>query len=132
VNTPPYGDWHTFKYTPDGRQVWAITFDGELEYDQDEPVGLVVDRTGNLYVLGNAYLFPGDSRYASQDIILIKYRQAPLGDVDGDGCVDDGDLLAVLNDFGRRESGLATDLNRDGIVDNADLLVVMFSFGTGC
>jgi uncharacterized delta-60 repeat protein len=131
-NTPPYADWYTLKYTPDGREAWAISFDGELEYDQDSPADLLVDRTGNVYVVGSAYLFPGDSRYASKDIVLIKYRQTPPGDVDGDGCVDDGDLLAVLNDFGRQESGLATDLNRDGIVDDEDLLMVLFSFGSGC
>jgi hypothetical protein len=38
----------------------------------------------------------------------------------------------VLGDFGRQETGLATDLNRDGIVDDADLLLVMFDFGSGC
>jgi 3',5'-cyclic AMP phosphodiesterase CpdA len=128
----PNGDWHTLKYTPDGRQAWVITFDGELEYDEDAPTDLLVDRTGNVYVVGSAYLFPGDSRYATQDIVLIKYRQTPAGDVDGDGCVDDADLLAVLGDFGRQETGLATDLNRDGIVNDADLLLVMFDFGSGC
>jgi uncharacterized delta-60 repeat protein len=132
ANAPPNGDWHTLKYTPDGRQAWVITFDGELEYDEDAPTDLLVDRTGNVYVVGSAYLFPGDSRYATQDIVLIKYRQTPAGDVDGDGCVDDADLLAVLGDFGRQETGLATDLNRDGIVDDADLLLVMFDFGSGC
>jgi hypothetical protein len=40
--------------------------------------------------------------------------------------------LAVLNDFGRQVSGLATDLNRDGIVNDEDLLMVLFSFGSGC
>ncbi len=52
------------------------------------------------------------------------------GDVDGNGCVDDSDLLAVLFAFG--SSDPATDLNDDGIVDDADVLTVLFNFGGGC
>ena len=54
------------------------------------------------------------------------------GDVNGDGCVDDADLLAVLFAFGNTGSGLPEDLNGDGIVDDADLLEVLFNFGSGC
>ncbi|MEJ5294485.1 MAG: hypothetical protein WHT28_04495, partial [Fimbriimonadales bacterium] len=53
------------------------------------------------------------------------------GDINGDGCVDDADLLAVLFAFG--ETGpRAEDLNCDGVVDDADLLTVLFHFGNGC
>jgi len=53
------------------------------------------------------------------------------GDVDGNGCVDDADLLAVLFNFGA--TGLnPADLNCDGTVDDADLLTVLFNFGSGC
>jgi hypothetical protein len=53
------------------------------------------------------------------------------GDVDGNGCVDDADLLQVLFAFGA--TGLnPADLNCDGTVDDADLLLVLFNFGTGC
>jgi hypothetical protein len=52
------------------------------------------------------------------------------GDVDGNGCVDDADLLAVLFAFGG--SGGAEDVNCDGVVDDADLLIVLFNFGSGC
>ncbi|MDM7460445.1 MAG: WD40 repeat domain-containing protein [bacterium] len=52
------------------------------------------------------------------------------GDVDGDGCVDDRDLLSVLFAFGSQ--GGAADVNNDGIVDDADLLSVLFAFGGGC
>jgi len=51
------------------------------------------------------------------------------GDVDGNGCVDDADLLEVLLGFGR--VGVA-DVNCDGTVDDADLLAVLFNFGNGC
>jgi hypothetical protein len=52
------------------------------------------------------------------------------GDVDGNGCVDDADLLAVLLAFGG--SGGPEDTNCDGVVDDADLLSVLFNFGSGC
>ncbi len=58
--------------------------------------------------------------------------QMPEGDVNGDGCVDDADLLAVLFAFGQSGSGQAEDVNGDGIVDDADLLIVLFNFGSGC
>lgn len=62
----------------------------------------------------------------SQVIELVRY-----GDVNGDACVDDADLLEVLFNFGARGSNRA-DLNSDGIVDDADLLIVLFAFGNGC
>ncbi|MFQ3612020.1 MAG: hypothetical protein SNJ72_11065 [Fimbriimonadales bacterium] len=51
-------------------------------------------------------------------------------DVNGDGCVDDADLLAVLFAFGSDDA--SADVNCDGIVDDADLLEVLFNFGSGC
>jgi hypothetical protein len=53
------------------------------------------------------------------------------GDVNGDFCVDDADLLAVLFVFGQSGT-LLEDLNSDGIVDDSDLLEVLFHFGDGC
>jgi hypothetical protein len=52
--------------------------------------------------------------------------------VNGDGCVDDADLLMVLFAFGQTGSGLSEDVNGDGVVDDADLLIVLFNFGSGC
>jgi len=54
------------------------------------------------------------------------------GDVNGDGCVDDGDMLAVLFAFGNTGAGLPEDLNCDNVVDDADMLIVLFNFGNGC
>jgi len=53
------------------------------------------------------------------------------GDVDGNLCVDDADLLQVLFAFGATGSNPA-DVNGDLIVDDADLLIVLFNFGSGC
>ena len=54
------------------------------------------------------------------------------GDVNGDGCVDDSDLLRVLFAFGNTGANLPEDLNGDNTVDDADLLEVLFNFGSGC
>lgn len=61
-------------------------------------------------------------------VLQVVYRVA--GDVNGDGCTDDADLLLTLFNFGT--SNAQADLNGDGIVDDADLLEVLFNFGNGC
>ncbi|OYT74888.1 MAG: hypothetical protein CFK49_06075 [Armatimonadetes bacterium JP3_11] len=61
-------------------------------------------------------------------VLQIVYRVA--GDVSGDGCTDDADLLTVLFNFGSNNP--EADLNGDGVVDDADLLTVLFYFGNGC
>ncbi len=53
------------------------------------------------------------------------------GDVDGNGCVDDADLLRVLFTFGNTDA-VPEDTNGDNQVDDADLLTVLFHFGNGC
>ncbi|MFN3690230.1 MAG: M1 family aminopeptidase, partial [Fimbriimonadales bacterium] len=57
---------------------------------------------------------------------------APNGDVNGDGCTDDADLLEVLFNFGTQRCHHPADVNQDGIVDDADLLQVLFAFGSEC
>jgi hypothetical protein len=52
------------------------------------------------------------------------------GDGNGDGCVDDHDLLGVLWAFGSNNPNW--DFNRDSVVDDADLLRVLAHFGLGC
>ncbi|CUU37847.1 RHS repeat-associated core domain-containing protein [Armatimonadetes bacterium DC] len=52
------------------------------------------------------------------------------GDVNGDGVVDDADLVAVQFAFGQQcPQGCPEDLNRDGQVDDEDLMIVLFNFG---
>lgn len=62
-------------------------------------------------------------------------------DVNGDGCVDDADLLAVMFCLGElidfdgdgvaiNADCLAADVNQDGTVDDSDLLTVLFHLGS--
>ncbi len=64
------------------------------------------------------------------NITDVRVIAGPEGDVNGDGCVDDADLLIVLFNFGN--AGGQGDVNCDNIVDDADLLIVLFNFGAGC
>jgi len=54
-----------------------------------------------------------------------------LSDVDGSGCVDETDLLQLLQHFGQTWNG-GEDINWDGIVDDVDLLLLLQDIGRGC
>jgi len=79
---------------------------------------------------GSNYTTRGTLRYDLIEILGEENQGGPEGDVNGDGCVDDADLLIVLFNFGN--AGGQGDANNDGIVDDADLLIVLFNFGAGC
>ena len=52
------------------------------------------------------------------------------GDVNGDGCVDDTDFLAIFFALGTQAA--AEDITCDGTVGDDDLLEVLFNLGSGC
>jgi len=115
-------DGHEFrKVRADGALAWRLSAN-------DVPLPLQPSRllplpNGSLIVAGDT-LLPDE---ASGVKVMLVGRQ---GDTNGDGCVDDADLLTVLIAFGG--DAFAADLNADGIVDDADLLEVLFAFGSGC
>jgi hypothetical protein len=94
-------------------------------------VALVIPR-GNQY--NNDPNLRASNRVANSlrytNITDVRVIAGPEGDVNGDGCVDDADLLIVLFNFGN--AGGQGDVNCDNIVDDADLLIVLFNFGSGC
>lgn len=103
-------------------------------------VNLRLDENGgdaNNYLLAQGYLFclQDPSFWTEARILGMDWEGygggSANGDVDGNGCVDDADLLAVLFAFGSTDGGCA-DVSSDGIVDDADLLTVLFNFGSGC
>lgn len=53
----------------------------------------------------------------------------PAGDVNGDGPVNNADLLTVLFEYGTQGDTVA-DLNGNGVVEDSDLLTVLFEFGS--
>ena len=80
------------------------------------------------YIVGTGY----NAATQRVEAFLLDTGTGVNGDVNGDGCVDDSDLLQVLFAFGDTGSRLPEDLNGDGTVDDADLLEVLFNFGSGC
>jgi hypothetical protein len=54
----------------------------------------------------------------------------PNPDVNGDGCVDVGDLVEVIVNWG--QGGPYADVNCDGFVDVGDLVAVILAWGQGC
>jgi aminopeptidase N len=72
----------------------------------------------------------GDGVPGGEAVLPLRVLAAN-GDINGDGCVDDADLLAVLFAFGT-QGARPEDANGDNLVDDADLLLVLFAFGSGC
>jgi WD40 repeat protein len=128
-----------------------------LAFSQDERALVIGGYRSNRLAIVSAYT--GQERFATTEettsgvariaftpdnrsFILVRYDTAQIrvryplyrlsGDVDGNGCVDDADLLGVLFAFGQQGADLAADLNGDALVDDADLLQVLFAFGEGC
>ncbi|GIV10616.1 MAG: hypothetical protein KatS3mg020_0107 [Fimbriimonadales bacterium] len=66
----------------------------------------------------------------TQDSSVFVVAVGLTGDINGDHCVNDADLLETLFRFG--QSDARADQNGDGIVDDADLLLLLFNFGNGC
>lgn len=93
------------------------------------PVGSFITVTASArHALPPGFFFWETSEFSRCVPVITPCRE---GDVNCDGCVDDGDLLAVLFAFGQT-CNCPEDLNNDGTVDDADLLLVLFHFGEGC
>jgi len=90
----------TVKYAPNGNEAVQL-YDSTI--DTERLTAAVLDRAMNLIVTGFS-VDPYSNGYGAE-IVTIKYATgAPTrieGDVNGDGCVDDADLLIVLFNFGR-------------------------------
>ncbi|MEE4275921.1 MAG: hypothetical protein V2J16_08675 [Thermoleophilia bacterium] len=67
-------NWRTVKYKPNGDSVWARTFKGAAQLD-DEPVAMAIDAARNIYVTG----FEGTDQknHLNKDAVTLKY--APDG-----------------------------------------------------
>ncbi|MFN7017813.1 MAG: GC-type dockerin domain-anchored protein [Fimbriimonadales bacterium] len=108
-----------FFYTLDGGATWR---------NGTQPLGLPNVQVNTVRVVrATGYLMAATY---GRGIWRIQLPLTPTGDVNGDGCVDDSDLLIVLFQFGNTNA--QADLNRDGTVDDADLLLVLLHFGAGC
>jgi outer membrane protein assembly factor BamB len=112
-------------YTAEGRPLGQLLFPNQADAYLMWVYSASLDPQGRFLTLaGQLWTDTGD-----YDGFVVHHRLTSP-DVDGNGCVDEADLLAVLFNFGSGDP--APDLNGDGVVDDADLLTVLFSFGEGC
>ena len=121
------GQWRAFRWTENGIENLSQTYANLLSGGSYFIAALEVSEDGR-YIVGYGY---NAARGRNEGFLLDTWR---VGDTNGDGCVDDADLLAVLFAFGSAGTGDTRheDINKDGIVDDADLLEVLFNFGNGC
>jgi len=119
--------WRAFRWTENGIEDLSQTYANLLSGGSYFIAALEVSEDGR-YIVGYGY---NAARGRNEGFLLDTWR---VGDTNGDGCVDDADLLAVLFAFGSAGTGDTRheDINKDGIVDDADLLQVLFNFGSGC
>jgi probable HAF family extracellular repeat protein len=121
------GQWRAFRWTENGIEDLSQTYANLLSGGSYFIAAHEVSEDGR-YIVGYGY---NAARGRNEGFLLDTWR---VGDTNGDGCVDDADLLAVLFAFGSAGTGDTRheDINKDGIVDDADLLQVLFNFGSGC
>lgn len=130
-------------FSPDGQMLWSGNGTGWPDFHSVINVWRVYDgapvRTyqGEMGTAVNSVAFAPNGRlfaYGRADATVVVARNPYYqltGDVDGNGCVDDGDLMRVLFAFGQT-GVLPEDLNQDLFVDDSDLLIVLQHFEEGC
>lgn len=66
--SPPYG-WNiiTFKYSPDGTELWRAEYDGPAHRD-DRPRSIAIDNRGNIFIGGTS-----NGGSTADDFIILKY-----------------------------------------------------------
>lgn len=121
--TPGSGDWRWVTGEPMDYTYWAPGEPNNLSYETVITIGL--------FCSGQWNNVPPDGSWGAAGYIVEYGGIAQSGDIDGNRCVDDADLLQVLFAFGTTGQH-AADVNCDNVVDDADLLTVLFNFGRGC
>jgi hypothetical protein len=110
------------------RESFQVTLDSSGSYAVE--TALVGNATITVSVPNGSWLCQRASAFLSH-VVSLNFNLLN-GDINGDGVIDDADLLVVLFAFGQTGANLPEDLNGDGVVDDADLLTVLFNFGQSC
>jgi hypothetical protein len=113
---------------PDGTTVLASATSNGVGQPEQIANFVLYPAGGNFYV--RVFSGTGSTNDVQRYELRVQTVTLPTGDVDGNGCVDDADLLAILFNFGGNDPRY--DLTGDGSIDDADLLTVLFNFGSGC
>jgi hypothetical protein len=122
-------DYATIKYDSAGVQQWVARYNGPAD-SSDLATSIAVDAESKVYVTG--YSIGSDIYY---DYATIKYFQFLRGDANGDGVIDIGDVIYLMNYLFTGTSAPspleAGDANCDGIVDIGDVIYLINYLFTG-
>jgi len=142
----------SLSFSPDGKAIayswyqsegwYSSQYQGPHSSHRSECFGIGLERVGNIQEhlnhceVNESVQFSPNGRVLAivgnhGSFVVLRNPYWRSGDANGDGCVDDADLLRVLDSFGADDGGLE-DMNGDNVVDDADLLLVLFNFGSGC
>ncbi|NIN01404.1 MAG: hypothetical protein GTO24_25920 [candidate division Zixibacteria bacterium] len=116
-------DYATVKYDAEGNELWIQRYNGPAN-QYDYVYAMALDDRGNVYVAGGSM-----GSGTSEDYATIKYLQALRGDANGDGTIDPGDVVYLINYFFRNGPAPvpldAGDANSDGTVAPADVVYLI-------
>jgi len=128
------GGYQVADYEPSGGFVWrkGVGFEDLYEAFRSLWPEWVTEISGAQDLSANGRYLVGMVTTRDRWFYPFWLDMGRLGDVDGDGCVDDRDLWEVLFGFGASGMNLRGDLDGDGVVGERDLLEVFSHFGEGC
>ena len=115
--------WEAYlvKFDAGGGLDWQATYDGGTGEDwAAEDIDLTTD--------GGAVVAVDNGRFGFLKIAPFLDSEG-TGDLDGNGCVDGGDLTMLLGSWGTVDAGV--DLDGDGFIDGSDLARLLGEW-TGC
>jgi hypothetical protein len=94
------------------------------EHLGDQTVGRYPDGTVSVYVMN----IPTIAKSNLMSSYMINTKAGTRGDVNGDGGVDVGDVMAIINFMAGQPNGVTldrADVNGDGTVDVGDVMAVI-------
>lgn len=121
-------EWAAFRWTPTGgMEDLNVTYASLITPGSRLEWAAAISPDGR-YIAGEGL---NSATGKNEAFLLDTWR---TGDTNGDGCINDSDLQAVLLAFGTPGTGLTRheDINKNGVVDDADLAIVLLNFGGGC
>jgi hypothetical protein len=116
-----WDDYATIKYYPNGDSAWVRRYNGPDNLD-DYSQDIAIDGSGNIFVTGYDC-----GRMTDYDYATIKYVQFLRGDANGDGGVDVGDVVLLINYLFKNgpDPLLSGYANCDGIIDVGDIVYLI-------
>lgn len=130
IPPPPLHAWmrHIVPLTEQG---WVVNHYETGDPATEQNMRNVLSDLRGLYIMTEWRTGPDDTWF--DNVVFPPGSGCSIADVNGDCCVDDGDLTAVILDFDTPGNiNGNTDIDFSGFVDDADLTEVILAYGLGC